>query len=211
MPLVGTTRGLGAVLELVTVVQTIIVPVTHPGLGDAALVVAGEVPGVGAGLDRGLGAGVTITGPTVRGELVAVGTAAHGHHPGAILAGYGEAELAAAPVVHMARVVAGNELGLLAENLDAVQPVGLLHLLHNDLVAPAELVHSDDGIQAPVGDKQVFFEDNKRERMSNEAGLYCLHISAIQVGMLQTKDSLDFLASCRLHVCLTICELIVTN
>jgi hypothetical protein len=38
-------------LILVRIVQAIVVAVADPRLGDAALVVAGEIPDVGAGLD----------------------------------------------------------------------------------------------------------------------------------------------------------------
>ena len=42
------------------VVEAVIIAVAHPRLGDAPLVVAGEVPRVGARLDRRLGAGVGV-------------------------------------------------------------------------------------------------------------------------------------------------------
>ena len=81
-------------------------------------------------------------------------------------------------------MVGGDQLGLLAEDLDAVEPVGLLDLLHDDLVLAAELVHADDGIQPPVGDEEVLFVDHEGEGMSDEARLDCLDIVAIQVSVL---------------------------
>ena len=89
-----------------------------------------------------------------------------------------------AAIVDVTRVVRGDQLGLLTEDLDAVQPVGLLNLLHDHLVLPAELVHADDGVQPPVSDKEVLLVDDEGEGMSDEAGLYGLDIVTIQVSVL---------------------------
>ena len=71
-------------------------------------------------------------------------------------------------IVDVTRVVGGYQLGLLTEDLDAIEPVGLLDLLHDHLILAAELVHADNGIQSPVGDKQVLLVDDEREGVSDE-------------------------------------------
>ena len=113
-----------------------------------------------------------------------VPTAAHGHGAVARLVRDGEAELAAAAVVDVAGVVGHDQLRLLAEDLDPVEPVGLLHLLHDDLVAAAELVHADDGVQPPVSNKEVLLVDDEGEGVSDEAGLDSLDIVTIPVSVL---------------------------
>ena len=88
-------------------------------------------------------------------------------------------------IVDVTRVVGGYQLGLLTEDLDAIEPVGLLDLLHDHLVLAAELVHLDNGIQSPVGDKQVLLVDDEREGVSDEPRLDSLYIVTIQVSVLQ--------------------------
>ena len=88
-------------------------------------------------------------------------------------------------IVDVTRVVGGNQLGLLTEDLDAIEPVGLLDLLHDHLVLAAELVHADDSIQPPIGDKQVLLVDDEREGVSDEPRLDGLYIVTIQVSVLQ--------------------------
>ena len=80
----------------------------------------------------------------------------------------------------------GNDLlGRHAEDLDTVQPVGLLHLLHDHLVAPRGFVHLDDGVQSPVSDEQEVFEDDQRKGMTDQTGGDCLHIFPLQVSVLE--------------------------
>ena len=50
LELVGLARGFRAVLLLVGIVQTVVISVADPRLGDAALVVARKVPRIGTGL-----------------------------------------------------------------------------------------------------------------------------------------------------------------
>ena len=88
-------------------------------------------------------------------------------------------------IVDVTRVVGGNQLGLLTEDLDAIEPVGLLDLLHDDLVLAAELVHADDGIKSPVGHEQVLLVDDEGEGVSDEPRLDGLYIVTIQVSVLQ--------------------------
>ena len=90
-----------------------------------------------------------------------------------------------AAIVDVTRMVGGDQLSLLTEDLDAVQPVGLLDLLHNHLVLAAELIHADDGVQPPVSDKEVLLVDDEGEGMSDKAGLYGLDIITVQVSVLQ--------------------------
>ena len=123
-------------------------------------------------------------------------TAAHGHGAVARLVRDGEAELAAAAVVDVARVVGHDQLRLLAEDLDPVQPVGLLHLLHDDLVAAAELVHADYGVQPPVRHEEVLLEDDEGEGVPDQPGLDGLHVLAVQVGVLQ-HATLLIVTNCR--------------
>ena len=159
-------------------------------LGDTPLVVASEVPGVGAGFDRRLRAGVGVAAPPVPGELLAVGAAAlRPDAEGGGVVGHGEAELLTASVVGVTRVAGSNLLGGHAEDLDAVQPVGLLHLLHDHLVAPRGLVHLDDGVQPPVSDEQEVFEDDQREGVTDQTGGDCLHIFTLQVSVLETNKN----------------------
>ena len=82
-------------------------------------------------------------------------------------------------------MVGSDQLSLLTEDLDAVQPVGLLDLLYDHLVLAAELIHADDGVKPPVSDKEVLLVDDEGERMSDEAGLNGLDIITIQVSVLQ--------------------------
>lgn len=107
---------LGAVLLLVRVVQTVVVAVADPGLGDAALVGAGEVPGVGAGLQGRLGVGRVLTPPQVGAQLHAVGTVAAGDQAaGGGVGRYREAEAVTPAVILAARMVQlnlGTEQGL---------------------------------------------------------------------------------------------------
>jgi len=56
--LVLRAGGRSTVLGLVRIIQTIVVAVADPGLGDATLVFAGEVPSVGARRKWGFGVGV---------------------------------------------------------------------------------------------------------------------------------------------------------
>jgi hypothetical protein len=56
----------GAILFLIRVIEAVVIAVTYPGLGYAALVVTREVPGVGTGLHWRLGAGVCLTGLVLR-------------------------------------------------------------------------------------------------------------------------------------------------
>lgn len=51
LELVSGTRRFGAVLVLVRIVQTVVVAVADPSLGDAALVVAREIPNIWTSLD----------------------------------------------------------------------------------------------------------------------------------------------------------------
>ena len=95
--------------------------VTTIGLGpktylrDAALVVAGEVPGVGASLDRRLDGGVAHTSLPIGLQLLSVRAAAPCGDPrrGGGVVWDGEAEFLATPGVCVARVVVCNQLGFL--------------------------------------------------------------------------------------------------
>ena len=73
---------------------------------------------------------------------------------------HGEAQLLARVIIPT-RVSIVNNLVLLGEDLDAVQPVALLHLLDDGGVVAGDLVHADDGVQPPVGHVQVSL--NKRK------------------------------------------------
>ncbi len=72
LELVRRAGWLGAVLILVRIVQAIVVAVADPRLGDAALVVAGKVPNVGAGLDGRLRPRIENASLPVRREFLAV-------------------------------------------------------------------------------------------------------------------------------------------
>ena len=90
----------------------------------------------------------------------------------------------------MTRVAGSNLLGGHAEDLDTVQPVGLLHLLHDHLVLATELVHADDGVQPPVGHEEVLLVDDEREGVADEPGLDGLDVITVQVSVLKgTKTS----------------------
>ena len=161
-----SARWRRAVLVLVAVVQAVVVTVANPSFGDAPLVVTGEIPRVRAGFDGRLGRGVGAAGLAITVQLFAVRTPADGLNPDAGgVVGNWEAELLAAAVVGMAWVIVIDLLGFLGVDLDAVQSVGLLHLLHDLLVGPGDLVHFDDGVQPPVGDKEFVAENNEAERM----------------------------------------------
>jgi len=67
-----------AVLGLVGIVQAVVVSVANPRLRDAPLVLAGEVPGVGAGRKRRFGARIRSAGLVVGVESLSVGTSAPG-------------------------------------------------------------------------------------------------------------------------------------
>ena len=88
----------------------------------------------------------------------------------------------------MTRVAGSNLLGGHAEDLDTVQPVGLLHLLYDDLVAPVGLVHLDNGVQSPVCDVEKVLVYDERERVSDQAGRDGLHVFTIQVSVLEITD-----------------------
>ena len=55
-----------------------------------------------------------------------------------------------------------DDLVLLGEYLDAVQPVALLHLLDDLGVFPGLLVHLDDGVQPPVSHVQVVLQKKQK-------------------------------------------------
>ena len=78
----------------------------------------------------------------------------------------------------------GDLLGGHAEDLDAVQSVGLLHLLHDHLVASVGLVHLDDGVQPPVSDVEEVLVDDEGEGVADETGGDGLHVLTVQVGVL---------------------------
>ena len=80
-----------------------------------------------------------------------------------------------------------DQLRLLREDLDPVQPVRLLHLLDDVLVLAVDLVHLDDRVEPPVGDKEGVLVDDQRERMSDQTGLDCLHVASVQVSVLREK------------------------
>lgn len=59
LELVGGARRFGAVLVLVRIVQTVVVTVAHPSLGDAALVVASEIPNIWTSLNFNMTRNIT--------------------------------------------------------------------------------------------------------------------------------------------------------
>ena len=89
----------------------------------------------------------------------------------------------------MAGGAGGDLLGGHAEDLDAVQSVGLLNLLHDHLVATSSLIHLDDGVQPPVSHEEQVFEDDEREGVADQTGGDCLNIFTLQVSVLETNKN----------------------
>ena len=89
-----------------------------------------------------------------------------------------------AAVVGVAGMTGSDLLGRHAEDLDAVQSVGLLHLLHDHLVAAVGLVHLDDGVQPPVSDVEEVLVDDEGEGVADETGGDGLHVLTVQVVVL---------------------------
>ena len=163
----GAGRG-RAVLGLVRVVQAIVISVADPSLRNAALVLAGEVPGVGASWQRRFGVRVRAASLAVRVQPLAVGAATPGRDADAGgVGGNRETELLAAAVVQVARVARDDGLSILAVDPDAVEPVALLHLLNNLLAISGDLVHLDDGVQTPVSDVKLVRIDDQGEGVSD--------------------------------------------
>ena len=149
-------------MVLVGVIETVVVAVTDPGLWDAALVLAGEVPRVGASGQWRFRVGICSTSLSIRVQRLTVRAATPCHDANACCVGRDwEAELFTATVVRMAGVTADDGLGFFAVNSDAVQSVALLHLLDDPLAVAGDLVHFNDGIQTPIRDEKLVGVDNK--------------------------------------------------
>jgi len=58
-------------------------------------------------------------------------------------------------------MTADDVLGFLAVDPDAVEAVALLHLLDDPLAVAGNLVHLDDGVEAPVGDEELVGVDDE--------------------------------------------------
>ena len=53
------------------------------------------------------------------------------------------------------------DLGLITEDLDTIQSVGLLNLLNYVFISTCQLVHLDDSIKSPVSYEEILFEDDQ--------------------------------------------------
>jgi hypothetical protein len=110
LELVRRASRLGAVLVLVRIVQAIVVAVADPRLRDAALVVAGEIPDVGAGLDGRLRPRIENASLPVRREFLPVRTSAFRRQSGSSqIRRDGETKFLASAIVRCARM-AGNDV-----------------------------------------------------------------------------------------------------
>ena len=81
---------------------------------------------------------------------------------------HGEAEFSTSSIIIVARVIRGDGLGILGEDLDPVKSVRFFNFFNNLFPLSGELIHLYDGVKTPVSNKKGIFVDNKRERMSNE-------------------------------------------
>lgn len=62
-----------------------------------------------------------------------------------------------------------DDLGLFSVDFDAIQAVAFFHFFHNLLVGPRRLFHLDNGVEAPVGDKEVIAVHHEAERVPDHA------------------------------------------
>ena len=103
-----------------------------------------------------------------------------------------KAQLPTTPIVSVTWVVWRDSLRVLGEDLDAIQTVGFLNFLHDLLSFSGELIHLDDGVEPPVGDKKMLLVHDKRKWMPDKSGGDGLHIGSIETGVLK-KNEIIFL------------------
>ena len=108
-----TASRCGAILVLVGIVQAVIISVTDPGFGNASLIVAGEIPGIGAGLNRGFSGRIRIARFSVPVQFFAVRTSTLGFDSDirAVIRD-GKAEFLAASILVVARMFVDDNLRL---------------------------------------------------------------------------------------------------
>lgn len=164
-----TSKLTCTILFLIAVIQTIIVSVTDPALGDAALVVASEVPGMRTGLHWRLRVGIRYAGGLVRSQLLPIRTTAFYGQRIRVVPRYSEAELLTVPVVPPARLHGIYLLDISAEDFDSVQPVSLRFPDHDFFLFSSQLVQSHDGVQSPVSYVHKVFVDHDGEGMSDQS------------------------------------------
>ena len=73
----------------------------------------------------------------------------------------GKAEFSATSIIIVTRVIRGDGLRILGENLYAIKSVRFFNFFNDLFPLSGKLIHLDDGVKTPVGDKKGILVDNK--------------------------------------------------